>query len=92
MKHGRKDYNERLQDSCSIIPDDEPVFLLRAQDMFAAGCVELWAQLAENAGVDADTVAAVRAHAQAMRNWPVKKLPDTPDFQITQVNEEGASG
>ncbi len=87
MKHCRRDYNERLQDSWSLIPDDEPVFVLRAQDMLAAGCVELWAQLAENAGVDAETVAAVRVHAQAMHDWLTKKMPDTPAFQIIQVNE-----
>ncbi len=32
MKHGRKDYDERIQDSAKKIGEDEPVFLLRAQD------------------------------------------------------------
>ena len=33
MKHFRPDYNQRIQDSANIIPSDEPVFLMRAQDM-----------------------------------------------------------
>lgn len=35
MLHDRKDYNRRIQDSENIIPEDEPVFLLRAQDVNA---------------------------------------------------------
>lgn len=32
MLHARKDYNRRIQDSGNLIPDNEPVFLLRGQD------------------------------------------------------------
>ncbi|KKL64489.1 hypothetical protein LCGC14_2164550 [marine sediment metagenome] len=35
MLYARKDYNKQIQDSENIIPDDEPVFLLRAQDINA---------------------------------------------------------
>jgi hypothetical protein len=42
MKHSRKDY-ERFQDPAGKIPDDEPVFLLRAKDMYAAPAVAMYA-------------------------------------------------
>lgn len=35
MKHARPDY-DRIQDPAGIIPEDEPVFLLRGQDRYAA--------------------------------------------------------
>jgi hypothetical protein len=35
MFHARQDYNSRIQDSANIIPADEPVFLLRGQDVHA---------------------------------------------------------
>jgi len=34
MKHAREDYN-RIQDPDEKIPDNEPVFLLRGQDVLA---------------------------------------------------------
>lgn len=46
MKHGRPDY-DRIQDPSGLIPDDEPVFLLRGQDAFAAQCVRDWANAVE---------------------------------------------
>jgi hypothetical protein len=39
MIHARDDYN-RIQDPMNKIPLLEPVFLLRAQDLFAAACVK----------------------------------------------------
>ena len=42
MKHARSDY-DRIQDPSRIIPEDEPVFLLRAQDISAPAAVEKWA-------------------------------------------------
>jgi len=42
MKHARQDYN-RIQDSEGLIPEDEPVFLLRGQDTVAPGVVRFWA-------------------------------------------------
>ena len=40
MRHGRSDYQERIQDSANIIPAEEPVFLLRAQDKLAPEMVK----------------------------------------------------
>lgn len=64
------------------IPDDEPVFLLRAQDPFAAEAVAMYAnKLAAHARNDADLAFARLAtrHADLMAAWPHKKdYPDTP--------------
>ena len=78
MKHAREDYNPRIQDSAGLIPDDEPVFLLRAQDVNAALLVDIWALLAARAGCSAEIVAMAREHATRMHDWPVKKRPDLP--------------
>lgn len=54
------------------IPENEPVFLLRGQDIVAADVVDHWSALAS----DADLVASARLHAREMRVWPVKKPAD----------------
>lgn len=54
----------------------EPFFILRGQDVFASGLVKQWADLAESGGVRRDKIENARQCARAMRQWPVKKLPD----------------
>jgi hypothetical protein len=83
MLHCRKDYNERIQDSAGIIPDDEPVFLLRAQDESAVHLVRQWAvqYLMDNGNSDPEAqevYAAVCTHADKMTQWRKKKRADTP--------------
>ena len=81
MKHARKDYNQRIQDSANIIPADEPVFLLRAKDQVAASTVRTWAhQHRLNGGSDLVYVMVMR-HADLMEAWGQKhgtKLADVP--------------
>ena len=50
MKHARQDY-AAIQDPRGLIPEDEPVFLLRAQDVCAPFAVMEWAFSAERHGV-----------------------------------------
>jgi hypothetical protein len=81
MIHARADYN-RIQDPAGLIPEDEPVFLIRAQDETSALTVEKWAEYAEQAGADWSIVKAARDHAAAMRGYQRKhgcKIPDMPD-------------
>jgi hypothetical protein len=75
MKHARADY-DRIQDPAGLIPDAEPVFLLRGQDRNAAAAVRVWAKLVEDGGGDPAIVSAARDHADAMDAWPKKKTPD----------------
>lgn len=56
--------------------DDEPVFVLRAQDAFAAGLVYDWANKAEEMVCDVAKVAEARALARQMSFWPTRKYPD----------------
>lgn len=46
MKHARADY-DRIQDPAGLIPEDEPVFLLRGQDIFAPQRLRDWANAIE---------------------------------------------
>jgi len=81
MLHARKDYNARIQDSKNIIPMEEPVFLLRAQDKFSPMLLEIYAMLVMNEGknFDRSIVNNTKLHAANMRVWQNKqncKLPD----------------
>ena len=70
MLHARNDYNRRIQDSEGKIPNSEPVFLLRGQDIHAPALLDIYAAMSENASNhDPVLVKAVRAHAKAMREW-----------------------
>jgi hypothetical protein len=66
-------------DSClAKVADDEPIFVLRAQDVTAPMVIEFWL---ENAlGHGAQLAPEKIAHAQeciaAMVAWPTRKFPD----------------
>jgi hypothetical protein len=75
MKHARDDYN-RIQDPAGLIPEDEPVFLLRGQDICAPIAVETWAKQAEQMGASPKIVQLAREQAARMRAWHTFKTPD----------------
>lgn len=76
MKHAREDYN-RIQDPDGLIPEDEPVFLLRAQDQTAAQIVRLWAAAQRNnPKADMRIIKLAEQQANAMDAWPKKKFAD----------------
>lgn len=83
MKHARKDY-DRIQDPAGLIPEDEPVFLLRGQDVFAPKLLRYWANMLDTSkGGDHYMAAMVRDHADLMDKWQDKKrikLPDLPQL------------
>jgi hypothetical protein len=56
--------------------DDEPIFVLRANDEIAETTVRHWAAVAIVRGVDGAKVLQALEVADAMRDWPRKKLPD----------------
>ena len=72
MKHARESYSQ-IQDPSGKIPDDEPVFLLRAQDPVAADLVRQWANETEDIGGADLIVALARGQAELMEAWPIKK-------------------
>ena len=81
MKHARPDY-DRIQDPLGLIPADEPVFLLRANDMLAPAVIRQWASNAMANGVSRRMVDAALDQAKAMEAWAVahggRKVPDLP--------------
>lgn len=58
------------------VPDDEPLFLLRAQDALAVDLVEMWAIRAKSGGTPTDKTNEAMNVAQEMLRYPVRKHPD----------------
>ena len=77
MQHPRKDYNERIQDAAGLIPDNEPVVLLRGQDQLATQALDFYAYLCEQNQAP-EVAAKIRVHIERMKAWPKKKIPDVP--------------
>lgn len=80
MKHARKDY-DRIQDPARLIPEDEPVFLIRGKDAAGPGAVRDWANRADKLGASLDIVNAAFLQANRMEVWQKKhgkKVPDMP--------------
>lgn len=98
MKHAREDYN-RIQDPAGLIPEDEPVFLLRGQDIFAPKIVMSWARELLQVSKDITDhdkranllMMATMAieHATEMVEWQHtmrSKLPDyNPDAKVAYI-------
>lgn len=67
----------KLTDKClENAADNEPIFVLRAQDALAPMVVEFWAELAAKLRVSPEKVLEAYRLAQAMREWPKRKVPD----------------
>ncbi len=66
---GRYDCLEKLY-------EDEPFFVLRAQDVLADDLVIFWADMAEAQGCNPKKVQEARDIAIAMKQWNPRKLPD----------------
>ena len=77
MRHARNDYN-RIQDPEKKIPEDEPVFLLRAQDEVAAEVVWIWAILNKARGGCPALSDMATTWADVMDKWPIKKRANLP--------------
>lgn len=88
MKHARKDYN-RIQDPGYTddkgvfhkIPDDEPVFLIRAQDLCSSFVLLSYAKKAEDLGAKDNIIDSVLRQADRMIEWQSThkcKCPDMP--------------
>jgi len=79
LRTGRADYP--LYAEGAFIPDDEPVFVIRAKDAAAPATVRFWAQRAASLGADDATVAVALGHATAMEEYQARhgrKVPDLP--------------
>jgi hypothetical protein len=79
VKHARDDYN-RIQDPAGLIPDDEPVFLVRGQDAAGPQTLRCWADMAHDLGASDAIVKAALRQANAMEDWQRQKAQKTPDL------------
>ncbi len=59
--------------------DDEPLFVLRAQDNMAPDTVRLWARTARTRGVNAEKVNAAMKQADKMEAWAKEHGSKAPD-------------
>lgn len=83
MRHARADYQDRIVDLAGLIPDDEPVFLIRGQDRAAVSAAQAWCKAAADLGAEPAIIRLVEAHIQRVRDWQqqrVSKVPDLPDI------------
>ena len=94
MKHARPDY-DRIQDPSGKIGGDEPVFLLRAQDISAPEAVRAWAVYNIDNGGDIYLSNLAQAHALRMEEWQrdnptLVKPADYIEEDTTDTPPEGA--
>lgn len=78
MQFTRDDYTRRIIDVDGKIPDDEPVFLLRAQDIHAPATLRYYANLLEEAG-NIEMANELRVHARQMVVWQKSVKVKDPD-------------
>lgn len=78
MKFTRADYNKRIVDKAGKIPADEPVFLLRGQDIHAPDTLRFYAQLLAESG-NAEMCFELREHAKNMLLWQKSVKSKRPD-------------
>ena len=82
MIHAREDYDDRIQDNAGLIPEKEPVFLLRGQDALAPSLLLDWASRMRSLGGDPKMADLVRNQAHRMIIWQNEngvKIPDLPN-------------
>lgn len=79
MKHARPDY-DRIQDPAGKIPDGEPVFLIRGQDLAAPAALRAYAMLAHENGASLDLINCVLEHVRRMEKWQREIARKTPDL------------
>jgi hypothetical protein len=78
MKFTREDYNRRIVDTEGRIPEDEPVFLLRAQDKHAPDTLRFYAKQLKEDGNN-DMAEELFLHARNMLLWQKSVRVKRPD-------------
>lgn len=79
MRHAREDYN-RIQDPSGKIPEDEPVFIIRGQDILGPIVLREYAAHAQYFHVSDDLIQKVLEHANAMEQWQKTIAVKVPDL------------
>jgi len=81
MRHGRTDYQQRIVDTAGLIPENEPVFLLRGKDAAAPETVRAYAEAARRRGAEAvaDNALLVAREMETYQLTAGSKPPDMPE-------------
>ena len=84
MDFSRDDYNNRIIDKAGIIPTDEPVFLLRAQDKHTPAALREYALRLRMEGNEkmADAVGEIVLKFIAWQNNKKVKSPSSPQIKL----------
>lgn len=77
MIHASAKYN-RIQDPAKKIGEDEPVFLIRSQDVFAPRVIAFWADLVDQAGGE-KKAEEIREFVEQIKDWQSKNSTKIPD-------------
>ena len=59
--------------------EQEPVFVLRAQDQLAPIVIKIWALLAESLGTPQEKASEARSVAEDMEIWQLNNIRKIPD-------------
>lgn len=81
MKHARPDYTERIQDSAGLIPDDEPVLLVRGQDKLALRTLDFYIEASLRENPDPKVTELLADHRDRLAVWQAThatKVADLP--------------
>lgn len=89
MIHSRKDYQERIIDKEGKIPEDMPVFLMLASDVFFIDTLRDYALNLISAGLDnmADDVFDHIKKVQKYQKKHLPKLPTVPGIKEIKDND-----
>ncbi len=79
-RFGRADYS--FQWIIKKLNPGEPVFLIRAQDIFFGAMLEIYAALVQAGGGDLHLVNLAIQHANRARSWQRANEPKSPDLEI----------
>jgi hypothetical protein len=82
MIHARSDYDP-IQDPRGLIPEDEPVILIRGQDVGALAAIDAYYDylVNEELGIEGEFLAAIARHRNRIQRWQeIEKVkrPDAP--------------
>lgn len=83
-----KDEIARLQTKLAdgSLPPDEPLFILRAQDAFAATNVMQWIHDVSQTECPREKIIEALELLKLMLQWPVKQIPGMPETRVNSGN------
>lgn len=89
LNFGREDYENSIftevddvsRKDVVVIDSDEPLFLLRAQDVLAADLIRAWADKLEKMGGCITTVEDARKRADQMDEWRMENGGQMPSIR-----------